>query len=152
MYKLSTVGQAPEETTRGGFNQLLCTLGGAVQQLTQLHHLGLYRVPVTVRSIAALGQLVYNLPASVTELTLSTTTVKNSTVGVSEKLQFFRAVAVVVSLKELHMPEWEQFVGEDSVDCVEPWYGVASLETVYVQEVKENCSFPPGLSFKVFPK
>ena len=69
------------------------------------------------------------------------------TVGVEEKKQFFRAVALVRSLKELHMPQWKAFVGGHAGFCCEPLRSIPWLRML-VPTVQQSPAFPPGLIFQ----
>ena len=49
-----------------------------------------------------------------------------------EKTLFFQAVAQLKGLKELHMPQWDVFIGRDARACVEPLRRLQDLKAIHV--------------------
>jgi hypothetical protein len=127
----------------------LYMMGGAAAGMLELKHLGVHRLPLTFQAISALGQLLSCLACNLVRLTVSIQDDQAGAVfSVHEKVLFFKAVARVLSLQELVMPQWEAVVGEEAADCVEALYWMPELRVVYVTEVKESPAFPPGLTFE----
>jgi hypothetical protein len=121
-------------------NQYLNTLAGVLPQLPSLRHLGLQYMPLQAPVLPALGQVLLALPPSVTALTLSVArsrSIDEDDIGPLQRGMLFSAIAMVRSLRELHMPNWEAAVGYDE-DCIEPLFNLPHLEAVYVTKVKEN--------------
>lgn len=137
--------------SRGSFalpTEFVRCLAGVLPQLSSLQHLGLRNLNLQRDVVPALGQILLDLPPSVTKLTL-----QFSKVGKLEHQQrnaLFSAIAQVASLKELHIPDWEAIVGSD-VAYVEPLYRLPHLEVVYVGEVKDSSTFPATLNFQSTP-
>ena len=128
--------------------QMLGTVQAVVSFTTALHTLGLHDLQLFPQSISALEDLFGSLPESLTHLHLSTRNeFGQGTVGVEEKKQFFRAVALVRSLKELHMPQWKAFVGGHAGFCCEPLRSIPWLRML-VPTVQQSPAFPPGLIFQ----
>jgi hypothetical protein len=100
--------------------QLFGTVQSIVSHTFFLQTLGLHSVLLTSQSMYELQQLLVVLPATLTELHISTCEVPGFTVAKEDKTLFFKAVAQVSSLRELHMPQWKYFVGEDASVCTEP--------------------------------
>lgn len=128
------------------FKHMLGAIEGAMSHMTHLQHLDLHDLRLTPLMIPALEQLLGNLPTSVTQLTLSTVSPHLVEFGGVHKLLFFRAVSRIHSLQELHMREWQQFVGSDATVCAEPLQSMPGLR-IFVPRVRESPAFPPGLTF-----
>lgn len=66
-----------------------------------------------------------------------------------EKTLFFKAVAQLHSLKELHIPQWDVLVGKDARACIEPLRQLSELKTVHVSTLrgKEALQAWSGLQF-----
>jgi hypothetical protein len=124
----------------------LCTLSGVLPQLTALQHVGLHNLQLQTQLITELSQVLMSLPPSVTALTLETADSVNE-VGPWQRSILFNSIALVKSLRELHMPDWEVIVGND-VSCLEPLYHLPHLDAVYVPEIKQSVAFPAELNFK----
>ena len=78
---------------------------------------------------------------------MSTSEAPDFVFGVHEKERFFGAVAQVHSLRELHMHQWESFVGQDDTKrCVGPLLLMPKLK-IFVPTVKNNAAFPSSLTF-----
>lgn len=132
--------------------RLLRTFGDAVHRLEQLEHLGLHQVPLIPQLMSALAELLSSCPRAVTTLTLTTVRVDGHVCGVVEKLLFFRAVAMVQGLRELHMPDWEAFVGDDATVSTEPLHSLIHLESIFLTEMKQTAAFPSTLIFQSVEK
>lgn len=138
---------------RGGAELILSPLRSAVTQMTCLTHLGLHHLPLTIQSIRSLGHVLYNLPQCVTVLTLSCKVPAAIQSTASEKVLLFKAVALVRSLEQLCMPQWEAVVGKDGGTCTEPLRSLPNLVSIVVEntraEVQDRSSvFPAGFSFR----
>lgn len=128
---------------------------GAAQVITAhtctLQLLGLHNLDLTPHLLEPLHRLLGSLPDTVTQLKLTTCKACGDlgVFGVHEKKQFFRAVAQVRSLRELHMPQCAAFVGGD-IDkvssCVEPLQSMAKLK-IFVPQVGKTSAFSPNLTF-----
>jgi hypothetical protein len=126
---------------------LLRTLAGVLPQLITLEHVGLHNLPLQRQLMPALGQVLIDLPPSVTALTLSTPLSRRNEAGWLQRSMLFNAIGMIRSLRELHMREWEVFVGDDGA-CVEPLFHLPHLQAVYVRSVKQSSAFPSKLPFK----
>ena len=126
---------------------------GAAQVITPhtsaLQLLGLHHLYLTPNLLEPLQRLLGSLPDTVTKLNLTTCAACGDleVFGVHEKALFFRAVAQVHSLKELHMPQWKAFVGDHAGICCEPLRSIAGLRTV-VPTVEQSAACPAGLTFQ----
>jgi hypothetical protein len=131
--------------------QALNTLAGVLPQLTSLTHLGMHHLQLHAQLMPSLGQVLMNLPPSVTALTLTTAaSAKQPEVGRLQRSMLFNAIALVKSLRELHMPNWEDTVGDDGA-CFEPLSQVPHLQAVYVEKIGQSSAFPEWLGFKEMP-
>jgi hypothetical protein len=119
-------------------------------QLTTLRHLGLHHLQPHALLMPSLGQLLMNLPPSVTTLTLTTAPSGKLGVGRLQRSILFNAIASVRSLRELHMPTWEDVVGEDGA-CFEPLSQMPHLEAVFVEKIGQSSAYPKWLGFKEMP-
>lgn len=131
-------------------SQVLHTLAGVVPQMSRLQHLGLHHLPLQAPLMPPLGQVLLALPPSLTSLTLATGAMDKASNNISTpqlRSMLFNAIALVKSLKELHMPAWDQVVGQD-IECVQPLYLLPHLEVVWVREVKKTSAFPAGVTFR----
>jgi hypothetical protein len=132
--------------------QVLNTLVGLLPQLTSLRHLGLHNMLLHALLMPSLGQLLMNLPPSVTSLTLTTApSTKPLEVGQLQRSMLFNAITSVKSLRELHVPNWEDVVGDDAA-CLEPLSQMPHLEAVYVAKIGQSSAFPEWLGFKEIPE
>jgi hypothetical protein len=137
--------------------EVLCMMGGMLQRLKGLQHLGLHNLPLQSWLGCALGQVFADMPDTLTCLTLSTSINKSTSDSTGsaavqgfERAMVFKAVAHLKRLKELHMPEWEAFVG-CAPSCCAPLRAVPGL-TIYVSEVKNSPAFPHYLKFSAIKK
>ena len=112
------------------YMHMLGAAQGVVSHTTSLHTLGLHELHLSPHLLDPFEQLLGSLPASLSQLHLSTKDARGYTFGVREKRRFFRAVAQVRSLKELHMPLWRTFVGHDAQKCTEPLQCMLGLTIV----------------------
>jgi hypothetical protein len=127
---------------------VLDTLAGVLPQLTSLRHVGLHNLPLQTQLMPVLGHVMMSVPPSVTALTLATAaSVLDVDVGPFQKSMLFEAISLVRSLRELHMPNWENLVGHDAA-CFEPLFQLPHLEVVYVSQVKTSAAFSAQLVFK----
>jgi hypothetical protein len=115
---------------------VLSILAGVLPQLTALQHVGLHNLQLQMQLMPALGQVLVSLPPSVTALTLTTATSLKK-VGPQQRGILFNSIALVKSLRKLHMPNWQDIVSDDGA-CVEPLCHLPRLDAVYVTEVKES--------------
>ena len=118
-----------------------------VSHTSALHTLGLYAVYLAPQLLSVFKNLLASLPASLTQLNLTTHYMYAQIVRLETKTQFFRAVAQVRSLKELHMSQWKAFVGDHAGICCEPLRSIAGLRTV-VPTVEQSAACPAGLTFQ----
>lgn len=85
------------------------------------------------------------------QLSLTTSTIPSSSANALvqdfEKTMLFKAVALLRGLKELHMAEWEAFVGSE-YSCSMPLWAVPGL-SIHVRKVKDTAAFTPHLKFLV---
>ena len=123
---------------------LLISMQAVVAHTTSLKVLGMHNIHLSDEVMPTLDSLLKMLPPTLIQLHITTHSFEPVSVQVKEK--FFRAVAQVHTLQELHMPEWEAFVGTDAAICTEPLLGLPVLRIV-VPEVQETEAFPAGLSF-----
>lgn len=149
------------------YMHMLGALEGAVLNMTHLQHLGLHNLYLTPHLIPALEQLFVSLPSSLTKLTLHTCGANGGNqFGEPHKLMFFRAVSRIESLQELHMSQWDVFVGSRDIGasavrrvisraacpsslepvCAEPLQSMSGLR-VFVSNLQESVAFPLGLAF-----
>lgn len=126
----------------------LRTMAGVPPRMSSLQHLGLHHLPLKAHFVPFIGELLLDLPASLTTLTASVTHTGQLTF--LQRSVVFSAIAQTTSLKELYMADWETIVGSDAA-CVEPLYLLPLLEVVYVKEVMDSISVPAGLDFKKIP-
>jgi hypothetical protein len=130
---------------------IVSTLAEVLPQLTSLKHVGLLNLPMHRQLMPVLGQVLMSLPPSVTTLTLTiAASAKRDKVGLLQKSMLFNAMAWVKSLRELHMPNWEVFVGDDGA-CVEPLCHLPHLQAVYVTKVEQSSAYRAKLPFKAGP-
>ena len=120
--------------------------------MTHLTTLGLYNLPLTLGTIRSLGHVLYNLPTSVTSVTLTTQVDEGSTVGASEQLMLFKAIALLRSLSTLVSPQWSAIVGQDATTSTEPLLGLRNLDQIVVGASlssiqSEPSVFPEGFKF-----
>jgi hypothetical protein len=108
---------------------VLSTLAGLLPQLTALQHVGLHNLRLQPQPLTEVRQVLMSLPPSVTALTLSTK-LSFQEVGPRQRSILFNSIASVKSLRELHMPNWWDIVGDDE-SCVEPLYYMPQLQAVY---------------------
>jgi hypothetical protein len=130
---------------------VLNTLEGLLPQMTSLTHLGLHHLQPHALLMPLLGQVLMNLPPSVNALTLTTAASPNFGVGRLQRNMLFNAIAMVRSLRELHMPDWENVVGNDGT-CLESLIQMPHLEAVYVSKIGQSSAFPEWLGFKEITK
>jgi hypothetical protein len=104
-------------------------LSGVLPQLTALQHVGLHNLQLQTQLITGLSQVLMSLPPSVTALTLRAAASVQQ-VGPRQRSILFNSIASVKSLRELHMPNWWDIVGDDE-SCVEPLYYMPQLQAVY---------------------
>jgi hypothetical protein len=127
---------------------LLSTIAWVLPQLATLQHFGLHNLQLHSKFMPALGQVLGDLPPSVTVLSLTTaTSVVRSEVERSQRRMLFYAIGMIRSLRELHMPDWAALVGDDGT-CVEPLFHLPHLQAVYVRAVTQSSAFPAKLPFK----
>lgn len=127
--------------------QMLAAAQGVVPHTSCLEVLGFHNLHLTPQLIPAFEQLVDSLPASLTQLHLSTCKASDFKFGVQERTLFFKAVAQVRNLRELHMAQWEAFVGSDASICAEPLQFMPGLR-IFVPTLKQTAAFPSGLAFQ----
>jgi hypothetical protein len=130
---------------------VLRVLGAALPFLSQLQHFGLHDVPLGFDIVPLLGHVFGGLPKSVETVSVSVYSVPGTSFSAVEKALFCRAVGRAPGLKQLNMPQWEAFVGEDTEACVESLREAAFLQVVGVSEVKDSLTagLPPGIRFEV---
>jgi hypothetical protein len=148
--EIRTREQFPSDSNHGDIREcahVLSTLAGVLPQLTTLQHVGLHNLQLQPQLITELSQVLMSLPPSVTALTLRAAASVQQ-VGPRQRSILFNSIASVKSLRELHMPNWVDIVGDDGA-CVEPLCHMPHLEAVYVTEVKESSAFPAELGFKI---
>lgn len=112
--------------------QVLVSLETAAAQMTRLTSLGLYNLPLNMRTIRALGHVFHNMPPTFTTLTLSTQDDAGSTVGSAEQLMLFKAIALMRSLRSLVLPQWSTVVGHDASNSTEPLCSLPKLDHIVV--------------------
>ena len=127
--------------------QMLGAAQAVVTHISTLQTLGLHNLLLSPHMLIRFEEVLASLPASLTQLHLTTASAYGCTFGEHEKVQFFRAVAQVCSLRELHMKEWETFVGKDAYICTEPLLSIPKLK-ICVPAVKESAAFPCSLKFQ----
>lgn len=123
----------------------IATIGCLATSMESLQHLGLQGVTLSQGAVLNLGQLLGSLPPSVTKLTLS---ILCKDASVSTRVLLFKAIARMRSLRELRMPQWEEVVGEDAVECVLPLKSLPHLHVVMVTEVTNSNDFSPEICFQ----
>jgi predicted Zn-ribbon and HTH transcriptional regulator len=124
---------------------MLSILGGVAVHLTKLQHLGLHDIAVTPWLVRSLGQVFIHLPDRVTQLTIAISSSQLIPDGGITQMMFFKAVALLRGLRELHMPDWEEFVGS-APSCSAPLRALPGL-VIHVREVKHTAAFPRTLKF-----
>lgn len=130
--------------------EVLFVLGGVASQMCYLKELCLGNLLLTMSCIRGLGQLFSTLPSSVVilYLTFAQGHVQSSSTGTAlESMMFFRAIALVRSLEQLFLPQWEWIVGEDAYACTEPLRGLPHLQTIHVREVRATAAFPSCFNY-----
>jgi hypothetical protein len=128
------------------YAHVLCTPSGVLPQLTNIQHVGLHNLRLQPQLITELSHVLVSLPPSVTALSLSTAISENE-LNPRQRGILFSSIALVKSLRELHMPDWREIVGED-VSCLEPLYHLPHLDVVHVTRIRQSASFPAELNFK----
>lgn len=131
--------------------QMLGAVQAVVSHTTALRTLGLHDLYLSPHFFNAFEELLGSLPTSLTKLHLTTVEAYGYTFGVREKRRFFRAVAQVRTLKELHMPLWEAFVGRDAQECTDALQCMAGLIIVVpsLPSLFPNSSaYPSSLNFQ----
>ena len=95
--------------------------------------------------------MLYNLPISVTSVTLTTQVDEGFTVGASEQLMLFKAIALLRSLSTLVSPQWSAIVGQDATTSTEPLLGLRNLDQIVGASLSsiqsEPSVFPEGFKF-----
>jgi hypothetical protein len=112
----------------------LRTLAGVLLRLTARQHVGLHNLPLQTQLMPTLGEVLMSLPPSVKSLSLWTApSVKRHDVDSLQRLMLFKAIGLVSSLRELHIPNLEDIVGTDRA-CMKPLSHLPYLEVVYTKE------------------
>lgn len=103
------------------FGQDMTVILGSAQAIvshtSSLWVLGLHNIHLTGEVMSLLEFLLESLPPTLMELHISIHNPAFRQLSVQMKERFFKAVAHVHSLQELHMPGWQHFVGSDARIC-----------------------------------
>lgn len=133
-----------------------------------LQTLQLSKIPFTMAVVRRLGQFFCTLPSSISKLQLEFVHMATATPSrvhgyrsntqssmggdasrgaALERILLFRAIALVRSLQNLSMPQWEVIVGDDAHACTEPLRGLPQLKKIHVRKVRSTAAFPTCFKF-----
>jgi hypothetical protein len=147
LQRLTTEGSTKHKNDREKeCAHMMGTLAGVLPHLTILQHVGLHNLPLQTQLLRSLGHVLMDLPPSVTTLTLTTAS-PGKKVGLPQMSTLFHAIALVRSLRELHLPNWEVAVGDDGT-CLEPLCQLPHLQAVYMPDAQQYSVFSGKLVFK----